>query len=80
MNSYANEAVCCVARSVADKFSKREGVLFPLKYFYSNFGEISPITDDTTITRCHGRREKRLVSFLWKFKGCGGVISGVGAA
>ena len=47
MNSYANEATCCVARSVADKFSKREDVLFPLKYFYGNFGKISPFTDDT---------------------------------
>ena len=47
MNSYANEAACCMARSVADKFSKREDVLFPLKYFYSNFGEILPLTDDT---------------------------------
>ena len=37
-----------MARSVADKFSKREDVLFPLKYFYGNFGGISPFTDDTT--------------------------------
>ena len=36
-----------MARSVADKFSKREDVLFPLKYFYSNFGKIPPFTDDT---------------------------------
>ena len=28
LNSYANEAVSCMARSVADKFSKREDVLF----------------------------------------------------
>ena len=49
LNSYANEAVSCMARSVADKFSKREDVLFfPLKYFYGNFGEIPPFTDDTT--------------------------------
>ena len=39
----------CMARSVADKFLKREDVLFfPLKYFYSNFGEIPPFTDNTT--------------------------------
>ena len=42
MNSYANEAACHVARSVADKFSEREDVFFPLMYFYGNFGEISP--------------------------------------
>ena len=36
-----------MARSVADKFSKREDVLFPLKYFYGNFGEILPFTDNT---------------------------------
>ena len=37
-----------MARSVADKFSKREDVFFfPLKYFYANFGEILPFTDET---------------------------------
>ena len=35
-----------MARSVADKFLKREDVLFPLKYFYGNFSKISPFTDD----------------------------------
>ena len=28
LNWYANEAASCMARSVADKFSKREDVLF----------------------------------------------------
>ena len=28
LNWYANEAVSCMARSVAEKFSKREDVLF----------------------------------------------------
>ena len=28
LNLYANEAASCMARSVADKFSKREDVLF----------------------------------------------------
>ena len=37
-----------MARSVADKFSKREDVLFPLNYFYGNFRKIPPFTDDTT--------------------------------
>ena len=48
LNSYANEAACRLARSVADKFLKREDMLFPLKYFYGNFGKILPFTDDTT--------------------------------
>ena len=47
LNSYANEAGGCMARSVADKFSKREDVLFPLEYFYGNFGEIPPFTNNT---------------------------------
>ena len=47
LNSYANEAVSCMARSVADKFSKREDMFFLLSIFYGNFGEIPPITDDT---------------------------------
>ena len=42
LNSYANEAVCHMVRSVADKFSKREDVLFPLTHFYGNFGKILP--------------------------------------
>ena len=48
LNSYANKAVSCMARSVADKFSKREDVFFLLRIFYGNFGEIPPFTDDTT--------------------------------
>ena len=47
MNSYANEAGSCMARSVADKFSKREDVFFLLRILYGNFGEIPPFTDDT---------------------------------
>ena len=42
LNLYANEAACRMARSVADKFSMREDVFFPLTHFYGNFGEISP--------------------------------------
>ena len=42
LNLYANEAVYRVARSVADKFLKREDVLFPLTHFYSNFSKILP--------------------------------------
>ena len=41
-NLYANETAYHMARSVADKFSKRDDMLFPLTHFYSNFGEISP--------------------------------------
>ena len=48
LNSYANEAVSCMARSVADKFLKREDVFFLLRILYGNFGDIPPFTDDTT--------------------------------
>ena len=48
LNSHANEAVSCMARSVADKLSKREDVFLLLRIFYGNFGEIPPFTDDTT--------------------------------
>ena len=47
LNSYANEAGSCMARSVVDKFSKREDVFFLLRILYSNFSEILPFTDDT---------------------------------
>ena len=78
---YANEAACCVARSVADKFLKREDVLFPLKYFYGNFSKISPFTDDTKGNKMSWKEgEKTGILFLWKFRGCRGVISGVGGA
>ena len=36
-----------MARSVADKFSKREDVFFLLRILYGNFGKIPPFTDDT---------------------------------
>ena len=66
LNSYANEAVSCMARSVADKFSKREDVFFfPLKYFLRQFRQDSAIHKTILrVTRCHRRRERRLVSFL----------------
>ena len=68
-----------MARSVADKFSKREDVLFPLKYFYGNFSEISPFTDDTKGNKMSRKEGEKtgILFFLWKFRGCGGVISGV---
>ena len=67
-----------MARSVADKFLKREDMLFPLKYFYGNFGQISPFTDNTTGNKMSRKEGKKTgILFLWKFRGCGGVISGV---
>ena len=48
LNLYANEALSCKAKSVADKLSKREDAFFLLRIFYGNFGEIPPFTDDTT--------------------------------
>ena len=58
LNSYANEALSCMARSVADKFLKREDVFFLLRIFYGNLQTI------LRVIRCHRRRERRLVSFL----------------
>ena len=76
MNSYANEAVCCVARSVADKFSKREDVLFPLKYFYGNFGEILPFTDNTTGNKMSRKEGEQTSILLMKVQGMWGRYFG----
>ena len=65
-----------MARSVADEFSKREDVLFPLKYFYGNFGKILPFTDDTTGTRMSQKEGEKTGILFIEFRGCGGIISG----
>ena len=67
-----------MARSVADKFLKREDVLFPLKYFYGNFGEIPPFTDDTTGNRMSRKEGEKTGILFIEFRGCGSIISGVG--
>ena len=82
MNLYANEAVCHMARSVADKFSKRKDVLFPLKYFYGNFSKISPFTDNITGNKMSQKEgEKTGILFMevqgmWGhyFRGGGGGV------
>ena len=43
LNSYANEAVSCMARSVADKLSKREDMFFLLRIFLRKFRRDSAI-------------------------------------
>ena len=78
MNSYANEAECCMARSVADKFSKREDVLFPLKYFYGNFGEIPPFTDDTTGNKMSWKEGEQTGFLFIEVKGMRGCYFGGG--
>ena len=69
-----------MARSVADKFSKREDVLFPLKYFYGNFGEIPPFTDNTMGNRMSWKEGEKTGILFIEFWGCGGIISGVGGS
>ena len=53
-----------MARSVADKFLKREDVLFPLEYFYGKFGEILPFTDDIMGSRM-SRKEGEKTGILF---------------
>ena len=67
-----------MARSVADKLLKREDVLFPLKYFYSNFGEISPFTDDTTGNKMSQKEGEKTGILFIEVRGMWGVISRVG--
>ena len=62
-----------MARSIADKFSKGEDVLFPLEYFYGNFGEIPPFTDDTTgnkMSQKEGEKTGILFIEVWGTQGC----------
>ena len=67
-----------MARSVADKFSKREDVLFPLKYFYGNFGEIPPFTDDTTGNRMSWKEGEKTGILFIEFRGCEPLFWGWG--
>ena len=76
LNSYANEAACHVARSVADKFSKKEDVLFPPKYFYGNFGEISPFTDDTKDNKMSWKEGEKTCIIFMEVQGMRGCYSG----
>ena len=71
-----------MARSVADKFSKREDMLFPLKYFYGNFGEIPPFTDDIMGNRMSQKEgEKTGTLFFFEVQGMWGhYFRGGGAA
>ena len=80
MNSYANEAACHVARSVADKFLKREDMLFPLKYFYGNFSKISPFTDDITGNKMSQKEGEKTGILFMEVQGMRGHYSGEGGA
>ena len=73
LNSYANEAVSCMAKSVADKLSKREDVFFLLSIFYGNFGEIPPFTNVTQGSKMSQKeREKNGILFFIKVRGMQG--------
>ena len=59
--------------SVADKFSKREDMLFPLKYFYGNFGQISLFTDNTTGNKMSRKEGKKTgILFFMEVQGMRG--------
>ena len=79
LNSFANETVSCMARSVADKFSKREDVFFLLRIFYGNFGEIPPFTDDTTGNKMSQKEgEKTGILFYRSSRDAGALFRGWG--
>ena len=63
-----------MARSVADKFSKREDMLFPLKYFYGNFGEIVPFTDDTTGNKMSRKEGEKTGIHFYRSSGDVGML------
>ena len=65
-----------MARSVADKFSKREDVLFPLKYFYGNFSEIRPFTDDTTGNKMSQKEGDKTGILFHRSSGDAGALFG----
>ena len=67
-----------MARSVADKFSKRQDVLFPLKYFYGNFGEIPPFTDNTTGNKMSWKEGEKSGILLIEVQGMRGHYFGGG--
>ena len=75
LNLYANEAVYHLARSVADKFLKREDVLFPLNYYYGNFSEISPFTDDTTGNKMSQKEGEKTGILFMEVQGVQGCYS-----
>ena len=67
-----------MARSVADEFSMREDVLFPLKYFYGNFSEIPPFIDNTTGTRMSQKEGEKTDILFMEFRRCGALFRGMG--
>ena len=78
LNSYANEAGSCMARSVADKFSKREDMFFLLRILYGNFGEIPPFTDNTKGKKMLQKEGEETGILFIVVRGMWGIISGVG--
>ena len=79
LNLYANEAVSCMARSVADKFSKREDVFFfLLSIFYGNFGEIPPFTDDTMGNKMSQKEGEKTGILFIEVRGMWGCYFGGG--
>ena len=67
-----------MARSVADKFSKREDMVFPLKYFYGIFGEILPFTDDIMGNKMSQKEGEKTGILFMEVQGMWGCYSGGG--
>ena len=67
-----------MARSVADKFLKREDVLFPLKYFYGNFGEILPFTHNTKGNKMSRKEGEKTGILFMEVQGMWGCYIGGG--
>ena len=65
-----------MARSVADKFSKREDVLFLLSISMAILVRFHHLQTILSVTRYHGRRERGLVSFFIKVQGMWGCYFG----
>ena len=57
---------------------KREDVLFPLKYFYGNFGEISPFMDDTTGNKMSQKEGEKTGILFMEVQGMWGRYFGGG--
>ena len=69
-----------MTRSVADKFSKREDVLLPLKYFYGNFSEILPFTDDTMGNKMSQKEGEKTGILFIEVQGMWGYYFGGGGS
>ena len=53
---------------------------FPLKYFYGNFGEIPPFTDDTTGNKMSRKEGEKTGILFIEVRGMRGHYFGAGGA